>query len=191
MEIHEFATVLSGYAFREAIRPEADGHTFVFQAKDLVQGVPVTDVDDLQKVSQSIPVHTGHLKRYDVLLIARGMKPGAFRSTVFDSNNENVIASASVHIIRVASRNILPEFLSLYLNSNDGQNALFGIVTGSYIGMLPRKKLEKITVPIPPLKKQKALVRLYQNIREQQRIVHRQTEIKQGIIDATLKRSII
>ena len=186
-ELHQISTVIAGYTFRGAIKPDENGGISVFQAKDLVQGEPFKNTDALTKISQDVPGYAGHLKRNDVLLVARGMKSGAFRSTVFDADDTNVLASSSIHVIRVVDENILPEFLSLFLNSKEGQDALAGIVTGSYIGALPRRELEKIKVPIPPLQKQKTLIRQYQNIRDQQKVISRQNELKQNIISATFK----
>ncbi len=187
MHIKDFGQVMAGYAFRGAIKPDINGHIFVFQAKDLIQGEPVANTTALTKISDEVPSYGGHLRRNDVVLVARGMKAGAFRSTVFTASDDNVIASSSVHVIRIIGQNILPEFLSLYLNSKEGQDALTNIVTGSYIGAIPRRELEKIKIPIPPLQKQEALIHLFRNMREQKKILDRKSEITQNIINATFK----
>ncbi len=186
-ELHEIATVIAGYTFRGAITPDANGDLYVFQAKDLVRNETVQDVNALTKISSNIPGYAGHLERNDVLLVARGMKAGAFRATVFEAEDKNVIASSSIHVIRVTKEGVLPEYVSHYLNSRQGQEALAEIVTGSYIGALPRKALEKLKIPIPHFKKQQMLIDLYQNIREQQKIISQQNEIKQRIVSETLK----
>jgi len=186
MKLGDIAQVTLGYAFRGAIKPDKDGNILVLQAKDLVRGIPVTDTDHLTPISFDLPGYAGHLKRDDVLLISRGMKAGAFRSAVFESDATNVIASASIIIIRVTALDeVLPEYLSHYLNSKDGQVALSEIVSGSYIGALPRRELEKIKVPVPNINKQKAIVDLYRNMQEQQKILDRKNELKQQIIEAT------
>lgn len=185
MKLHEFSTVIAGYTFRGAIAPKENGDIVVVQAKDIIQGVPITEVDTLTKISYNALTYTGHLEKNDVLLVARGMKSGAFRSTMFVSGASNVIASSSLHIIRITASKVLPEYVSQYLNSPEGQEALSQIVSGSYIGALPRRELEKILVPLPSLQKQRTLVNLYQNVREQQRIFDRKSILNQGIINAT------
>ncbi len=187
MKLHDIATVIAGYTFRGAIEPDLRGDVSVFQAKDLVQGVPLTHIEHLTKISLGVQGRSGFIQIGDVLLVARGMKLGAFRSTVFAADAANVIASSSIHIIRITDESVIPEYLSHYLNSNEGQFALSEIVTGSYIGAVPRSALEKVKVPIPTLQKQKAIVELHRNIREQQRIMNRQSEINQNIINATFK----
>jgi len=185
MKLGDIASTIAGFAFRGAITPDTNGDVLVFQAKDLARGAFVTDVHGLTPISSTLAGRAEYLKNNDVLLIARGMKAGAFRSTVFKSGASNVIASASVHIIRVSSSDVLPEYLSHYLNSKDGQDALSQIVTGSYIGALPRRSLEQLKIPIPDLRKQKTIVDLYQNMQMQQKILDRKNELKQQIIEAT------
>lgn len=186
--LHEIATVIAGYTFRGAVKPDNNGDIFVFQAKDLVQGEPFEDVRTLTKISHVIiPGYMGRFKKNDILLVARGMKSGAFRSTLFVSEAQSVIASSSVHVIRITTADILPEYISHYLNSKKGQESLSQIASGSYICVLSRKELEKISIPIPNLYKQRAIVHLHRNIREQQKIIGRQNEIKQNIINATFR----
>ncbi len=190
MELREIADVIAGYTFRGAIKPDKNGNIFVFQAKDLVQGRSVLNVSALTKISHDVPGFTGHLKKNDVLLVARGMKVGSFRSALFASNTEKVMASSSVHIIRPTNPDILPEFISLYLNSREGQEAIAKIVTGSYIGAVPRKELERIEIPALSLKQQMIFIELDQNIREQERITNRQNEIRKNIISGIFRNLI-
>lgn len=187
MQIKDLSQVIAGYTFRGAIKPDTTGDLFVFQAKDLVQGVPFENTETLTRISHDTPGYSGHLQKNDVLLVARGMKSGVFRSTTYIADESNVIPSSSVHVIRITSKKVLPEYFSHYLNSKDGQESLTQIISGSYIGALPRKELEKIDIPIPPLRKQEALINLFINIHEQQKIIDREKEIKQNIINATFK----
>lgn len=185
MKLHDIATIIAGYTFRGAIMPDKNGGLLVFQAKDLVRGAFVTDVSMLTPIAFDPTGYAGHLKKDDVLVIARGMKTGAFRSTVFKSDASNVIASSSVHIIRITTPDVLPEYVSHYLNSKNGQDFLSEIVTGSYIGALPRRLLEQLKIPVPDLRKQRAIVDLYHNMQMQQKILVRKNELKQQILDAT------
>ena len=184
MKLGDIAQVIPGYAFRGAIKPDVSGDTFVLQAKDLIQGSPIVGTDTLTRIALDAS-YSSFLRMHDVLLVARGMKAGSFRSTVFMSDDMNVIASASVHVIRPSVPDVLSEYLSHYLNSKKGQDDLSQIVTGSYIGAIPRRSLEQIRIPIPDLHKQKAIIDLYSNIQAQQKLLDRKKELKQQIIEAT------
>lgn len=184
MKLKDISTVIAGYTFRGAIIPNKKGNLLVFQAKDLVKGEFMTDVDTLTPIALESAAYKNYIKTGDVLIVARGMKTGAFRSTVFKSDVSNVIASSSVHIIRITDPSILSGYVSHYLNSKNGQNSISEIVTGSYIGALPRRMLEQIKIPVPDLHKQKAVVDLHHNIQMQQKILDRKNELKQQILDA-------
>lgn len=183
MKLQDIATLIAGYTFRGAIIPDKNGGCLVFQAKDLVRDESVTNTTDLTPIALDSAGSNSYLQSNDVLVAARGMKTGAFRSTVYKSDAANVIASSSVHIIRLTCTNVLPEYVSHYLNSKHGQAALLEGVTGSYIGMLPRKTLGQIEMPIPEIKKQKMVVDLYQNIQMQKKILDRRNELNQQIFD--------
>lgn len=187
MKLHEISSITAGYNFRGAIESNQNGHIFVFQAKDLIQGEPISDTGRLTRISHNVSGYETYLKRNDVLLVARGMKAGSFRSTVFTSDAPNVIASSSIHIIRVTDPHVIPEFISLFLNSKEGQEVISEIVTGSYIGAVPRKELERLKIPDLSLEQQKIIIMLDQNIRKQQKIINRQNEIRQSIVSATLR----
>lgn len=188
MLIKDIAQVIAGYAFRGAITPDSNGEIFVFQAKDLIQGEPLVNTGTLTRVSLDIPEHLAYLQKNDILLIARGMKSGAFRSTVFMSDEPNVIASSSVHIIRIKNKEVLPEYVSLYLNTPLAQFALSQVISGSYIGSLSRSALEDIFVPIPSLQKQKIMVDLQHNLINQLKLLSKKNELKQNIINETFSK---
>lgn len=188
MHIKDIGQVISGYAFRGAIQQNNNGNVAVFQAKDVIQGEPFEDVNSLIKISAEISFNADYLRKNDVLLLARGIKQGSFRSTIFTSDEPNIIASASVYIIRPDMSRIVPAYLSYYLNSSVGQKALLGIVSGSYIPAVPRQGLELIDIPILSLEKQKMIVHLYQNIRVQQELLERELFIKQHIINSVFRK---
>lgn len=179
-----FSTILPGFAFRGAVEADRNGDTYLVQAKDLIRGIPLEESNTLVKISHTAPGNSGRLQKNDVLLVSRGLKAGSFRSTVFVSDASNVIASSSVHIIRVTDQNVTPKYVSAYLNSKAGQIKLSEIIHGSYIGALPRNKLEKIDVPIPSLQEQAAIVALITNLREQEELIDRKRKIQQGIVSA-------
>jgi type I restriction enzyme S subunit len=124
------------------------------------------------------------------LIVSRWTGTGSFRSTVSDIDQNNVIASSSLIIVRIKDSSVIPEYLALYLNSFEWQNKIIESVSGSYIKAISRKKFEEIEIPIPPLIQQKNLVGLSQNIIRQEHIYNRKKELKQNLITATLKNLI-
>lgn len=184
MKLDNVATIIAGYTFRGAITADKNGDLLVIQAKDLGRNTFITDASILTPIAFDSAGYPNRIKKNDVLIIARGMRAGAFRAAVYKSDASNVIASSSLHIIRITVPGILPEYVTHYLNSKNGQDLLSKIVTGSYICALPRRLLEQLKMPIPDLRKQKAIVKLYQNMQLQQQILDRRNELKHQILDA-------
>lgn len=187
MHLKDIVEVIPGYAFRGSIEVSASGDIRVLQARNIVLGEDFVDVGGLVATAGGPPRGSSFLQKGDVLLVARGMGAGSFKSTIYESEAGNVIASSSVYILRVTSAHVLPGFLSSYLNSPSSQQALAGILTGSFIGALPKSELLNVKIPIPPLTKQKAIVDLHENIRTQQDILDRKNKLKQNIISAIFR----
>lgn len=182
--LNKIAEINTGYAFRQAVGDSSTGKTVVLQTKDLESNAFITESNTFAKTSLEIPRSKSFLQPDDVLLSSRGS--GTHKSTVFKVANNNVIASASLFIIRIRDNAVLPEYLSLYLNSREGQEALSQITTGAYIQNIPKKNLEQIPIPIPTIPQQRNLVALQQNIWQQKKITEQKNQLKQEIINATL-----
>lgn len=187
MKLKNIATIQPGYSFRGAVIPDSNGSMTVFQAKDLVRDEPLTTSTSLVKIAALEVKETLHLKYNDIVIVARGLKAGAFRATTIKTSDENIVASSSVHIIRVNSSSIEADYVSHYLNSNLAQNELAKEVKGSYIGVLPRRAVEELEIPLPSLQKQKMLIELHANLLAQTKISIERNSIIHTMIDTIYK----
>lgn len=183
--LHYIADVLPGYSFRAAIEPSENGNALVIQAKDINSDEVFSNSASLTRISLDPVQNSSRAENGDVLLVSRGAT--VHKSTVFKSDSNNVIASSSLFIIRIKDASIMPEYLSLYLNSPEGQSQLAQITTGAYIKNLARQNLAKLEIPIPELIKQKNLFFLQQNITAQEKIQMKKIQIKRKIINSTIK----
>ena len=189
--MQQIAEVSSGYTFRGQIENDPTGGIFVLQAKNLSVNQDVTNVSDFIKVSDQNIRSPYFLEYNDVLLVSRGSGHGSFRSAVFVSNQANVMPSSSVLVVRVKDVNVLPKYISLYLNSEAGQKEILGIVTGgSYIQSVLVKNLSDLPISIPPIHIQKSIIELHENIQQQERIIQRKSELKKNIINSTFTNLI-
>ena len=185
-ELSEIADIVSGYTFRGSIENDPKGQIFVLQAKNISANQDILDTTDLVTVSDKSIRNPYFLEHNDILLISRGSGAGSFRSAVFASDDTNVMPSSSVHVIRIKDVTVLPKYVCLYLNSQDGQKALAQIVTGaSYIQSILVKNLTDFPIPIPPIHTQKSIIALHENIINQERIFKRKQEIQKTIINAS------
>lgn len=188
-KISTIAEITPGYTFRKSINNDPVGDVFVLQAKNIIANKDLNNIDDLVKISSDMIRSPYYLEYNDILIISRSSSPGYFRSSVFTSSNKNVIASSSVYIIRIKDVTVIPKYLSLYLNSLDGQKILSAIASGgSYIKTMLIRNLSEIEIPIPPINTQKAIIALSENIKRQEEIFKRKQEIGQIIINQTFSK---
>jgi restriction endonuclease S subunit len=190
MQLSDIAQIKPGFTFRGALEPDKEGNIIVVQARNVVGGKNSIRAGDLLRISSQPPRTATYVLNGDIILVARGVGTGTFRAAVLelDIDDVNVLPSSSVFVIRVTDRNrVLPEYLSLFINSSEGQKLIFQTVSGSNIQTVSRTELEKIDIPIPPLITQKGIVDLSRNIRQQEQITERKKYLKQNIINATIK----
>lgn len=188
-KIKQISNVVSGYTFRGSIENDPNGGIFVLQAKNIQTNQGIEDVSGFTAIADKSLRTPYFLKYNDILLVSRGSGLGSFRSAVFISNESKVMCSSSVCVIRIQDVTVLPKYVSLYLNSEIGQKALFQIVTGaSYIQSILVKKLLDFEIPIPPIHKQKSIIALHENLQEQEKIIKRKQEIQKTIINASFAK---
>jgi len=190
-ELNEIADISSGYTFRGSIENDPKGQIFVLQAKNISANQDILNTLDFITISDKSIRTPYFLEHNDILLVSRGSGLGSFRSAIFETDQNNVMPSSSVHVIRIKDVTVLPKYVCLYLNSQDGQKALAQIVTGaSYIQSILVKNLSDFPIPIPPIHIQKSIIALHENMQAQERILKRKNQLKHNIINATFTNLI-
>ncbi len=190
-KIGDLADISSGYTFRGSVENDPKGQVFVVQAKNISIDKDILGVSDFITISNKTLRNPYFLKANDILLVSRGSGGGSFRSTVFRSDVDSVMPSSSLHVIRIKDVTVLPKYISLYINSKEGQKAISQIVTGaSYIQSLLVNNLIELNIPIPSLHTQKTIIALHENILDQERVHKRKQEIQKTIINASFTNLI-
>ncbi len=187
-KLKDISNLILGFTFRGAIIPDKNGNTFVFQAKNVATGNKIIDLRSLTMISFKNFHGSYFLRKNDIALTLRGANIGSFRAAVIQGNSENVLASSSVIVARLTGYEVLPEYLSIYLNSKEGQKKILKSVTGSYIHSISRNKLSEIEIPIPSIDMQETIVKLSDNLRYQREICERKIQIKKNIANAIFEK---
>ncbi len=157
-DLKSITNILAGYTFRTALRAEVDGKNLVIQAKDMSEGL-IIDENKLVSIDYQLFKTNALVKKNDVIISVRGR----FRAGVYMGKSRNIIASSSVYILRLIDENLKPEYLAIYLNSNNGQKEISKSLTGGAIKTILKKDLENICVVVPETSKQQAIINLYNN----------------------------
>lgn len=97
------------------------------------------------------------LRGGDVLFAAKGTKNFA---AVYESQNPTAVASTSFFILRVISKEILPNYLSWFLNHPETQKMIKDNARGTAIPSIRKTVLEDIEISIPSIEKQRSIIQL-------------------------------
>lgn len=179
--IKDIADVILGYTFRNSLEKQKDGDILVLQARNITEDLIIKETDLLRAYLGDN--RTGALaKNNDVILSSRGF----FKSAVMKIGSEKVVASSSVYLIRLRTNEVLPEYLSIYLNASLAQKQMMQGVTGVVINALLKNVVADIEVIIPSLTVQQKVIDIYFN---NLRLQHALTK-KRILIDRINKATI-
>lgn len=189
--LKELFCITLGYTFREVIEEDKNGGVRVIQARNISGVMFFQNTDELMTVSGDSIHSNSFVKNGEILLTSRGATVGGYKATIFSAeSNLPVLASSSLYILHPTTENVFPEYFVIFLNSKEAQRELQEKSTGATIRSIPRRELENLRIPIPPIEIQKTIVELYRNIRKQERLLKQKTEVTKKIFDATFKEII-
>ncbi len=183
MNIRDICTVKTGYAFRSKIEHNPDGNIPVIQPKDITNdGRLETSAVVRVLISAIKPTHL--LTTGDVLLASRGR----FVATTYNGNfDAECVASGALLVLSVKnSQIILPDYLSLYFNSDRGNHQFHRLTERSTIPSLNRSTLEEMEIPVPDIGTQKKLIALERAKQRYGQLTKRKQELLNHILNHQL-----
>ena len=186
--LEELANITFGYTFREAIVEDPNGDMRVIQARNISSEFSFQNSTELLRVSVDSTRSSAFVKRGEILMTTRGATVGGYKACMFDADSDfPVLASSSLFILHSISQTVLPEYLVAYLNSDYAQRELQDKSTGATVRSIPRGELERLKIPIPTIEKQKRIIALQQNIKQQNKLLNQRLTINNQIIDTIIK----
>jgi len=90
-------------------------------------------------------------------------------------------------VITLTSKEVIPEYIALYLNSTKGQRKLSSLQELSSIPFVKRKNIEKMEIPVPSISKQKKLVEMNRAISNYAELTKRKTQILKNLMNSELE----
>lgn len=155
--LKDIAEIIAGYSFRTALRGKDNASFFALQAKNILDNGMV-DEDNLDGIDFENYRSKATVKRNDVVISSHG----SFRAGLIDLGDKNMIATSSAYILRLKNgSDVKPEYLTIYLNSPDGQKQLVESSTGVAIKSIKRSDLENIKIIVPSIEKQEKVIDIY------------------------------
>lgn len=182
----ELADITLGYTFRGAVVGNKDGNYRVIQARNISSDSFFDNPSELEIVSLDTIRSTSFVEQGEVLITSRGATVGGFKATLFDCKADRpVLASSSLYILH-SIKHVLPEYLVAYLNSNAVQRELQDRATGATVRSIQRSRLGEVRIPIPPMEKQKDIVALQRNIKQQNKLLEDRVSLSNQLIDGII-----
>lgn len=168
-----------GYSFREKVEGNLLGNVYVLQAKDV-------QINNLSKET-AIKIKTEDVKKKfilqnnDILLTSKGR----FSACVFHDTSKDVfIASSGLFVIKISSSNYVPEYISIFLNSNKGQYQITSKLETMTIPSLTKESLLTIEIPDISIEEQQKLVNLNKALYEYEDLVNKKIDLCKKLIGA-------
>ena len=188
MRLKRIARVRSGYISRGKIEPREHGTHFLLQAKN-VDGHRLTYVtDSLIRFSPSLAPKDRILETGDVLFMARGARN---YSLLMREMPDSVLAAACFFVVTVSSNQVLPSYLSWYLNQPPAQNYLSRHSgRGVHMPVVRRAVLENLDVPLPPLETQKKIAELDSLMHQEQQLLTKLAQKRKDLISAACLKAV-
>jgi restriction endonuclease S subunit len=157
--ISALADIQAGHPFRGGIPLVPGGNAYALQMRDLSSAGSVGSVDwtglvqtqiDQQKTPQ-------WLQAGDIVFVARGARNFA---VCLSGVPKPTVCSQYLFLLRVTSEQILPPFLAWQINRAPAQRYLASNAEGSDQLSIRRGVLEALSIAVPPISQQRAIVAL-------------------------------
>lgn len=163
--LDKIVEIRSGYTFRTAVEPQANGSIKVIQIKD-VHGSYAIDMAALTAIHWVEKSEPPLLVAGDILIKARGNNNEAF----LYQSTEAVVASNQFFVLRLRTKQVLPAYLCWVLNHPATQANLLRQQSGTAIKAISRAALMGLAVPIPDVATQQHIAALQAVWHEEDRI---------------------
>ena len=127
------------------------------------------------------------LQNGDVLYAAKGTKNFA---VLYDAELGKAVASTSFFVIRLKVNNILPAYLTWFLNNIRTQSYLKSQAIGSSTPSISKQVLENLEIIIPALEQQKIILEITKVRRKEKELMQKIDMLRETLIQQTIFNNI-
>ncbi|MFH7764961.1 restriction endonuclease subunit S [Acinetobacter sp. BSP-28] len=147
-----------------------------------------TDTTKTVFVDQDL-IEKKKLKAGDIVFLAKGTN---LRAAIVTAEQEqlNLLAPATCLVIKVNSNLVLPEFLTVFLNSEYGQAVLTSLNKGTVIMNIPVSGLKDIEINLPDLSKQEIIAQALYQHHQALMLLDEMKKAHLNVMEATIQKLI-
>ncbi len=185
-KLKEIAEIKTGFQFRSRVQPVKDGNAYAVQIKDVFPGQPI-DVGRLVRTQVDRLGPDSLLRPGQILFRARG---GTYMACCYTGDVPNLLPASQFFVITLKSNRILPDYVAWYINGPEAQAYLARNEAGSSIKAIQKPVLEELEIPIPPLEKQRLIVKIDALHRREKALYARIRDRRDYLMTLQLTRAI-
>lgn len=182
LELRELATIFSGVPARES----KEGSARIMRLADLTEvkagRAPAMVCGEPPEVARALPIEDG-----DLIVAARGSSTDVCTA---GEGTRGAYISLDLYLVRPQPKRIDSEYLRAFLELPVTQAVLASEKQGSSLARLPKEALEKTTIPVPPLHRQRLIARLARSFEDERKLLKRLGELKESLGREALGRAI-
>jgi len=146
------------------------------------------DLSDLPTMDFSDEERAKYSLREGDLLVCEGGEIG--RTAIWRGEMENCYYQKAIHRLRPKDGRILPEFMLRYMHRAVHESYFAKLTSQTSIAHLTQEKLELLSVPLPPIDEQQAIVEVFEahdaRIEAEAAYCDKLTKLKQGLMQDLL-----
>lgn len=171
LDLINFASVTAGHSFRGKIPEVKSSGIYVVQMKDINAEYSV-NWDVVIETQLAGRQSANCLRPGDILFAARGQRN--YAALIDDGLKERIaLAAPQFFVIRLNQPDILPEYLTWFLNQSIAQRYFLSHAEGSTTPSIRRQVLEVTPVILPSLKQQKIIIELAKTINKEKQLANK------------------
>jgi restriction endonuclease S subunit len=180
--LNKIVEVISGFAFRKPEVNVSGQDVVVIQARDISGDIFLNTEGHVKIFGKDIKTKA-FVQKGDVIIAERG----TFKAGLVGDDLQNSLAASSTYILRPTSKDIDPEYLVAYFNSQVGSNNISKAAKGSLIKNISKGDLENLEIPVPTLEKQKEIVKIFKNNLKQQKLLDQKKQLVGEVVESAIK----
>lgn len=176
--LHQLAHIKSGYSLRNPLENTVSPNVLWVQPNNVIS----KDFSNLPPITVKLAKNITLLQEGDVLLTNRSN----FKAACFKNQGSMpALASAAVWIIRPYRQYLNPAFLTFWFNSEQGQKALYSLVSEfTTLKFIRKEDIQTLYIPVPPLAKQEQFAALYTCYIKQKYLQDKKFNLQQKLLNA-------
>jgi restriction endonuclease S subunit len=177
--LRDLASIRSGI-YRKSV-PE--GEVYQIQKGNFDEDGILLPLPKLPELAIESSLSKHFLHGNEILITAKGEANTAY---LFPEIAQDAVASSVFLILTVKSKELSVPYLTWYLNTRQCQFSLNQLSRGSGVHSLAKRDLQQISVPLPPLRVQRAILQLIELQRSERELYQQLVTEKQRLAEAQL-----